>query len=184
MTKRYGIAAAIALLVAAAGPALAASGNSTSKVQTADCINATTGLKEGTFTYNGPDMSWPPNHKYVALTITLTDEDAEPATDEATVTVTGTHDQYLADGTEMNGAGNTDDDVVVGAPGKGTPTATTTAQFRSERSGHKGTGEDPWAGRTYTFTANGTTDNGTATCQPVQFTATVPHDQGNHGTKD
>jgi hypothetical protein len=26
----------------------------------------------------------------------------------------------------------------------------------------------------------GTTDNGLSTCKPVQFTATVPHDQGNH----
>jgi hypothetical protein len=27
---------------------------------------------------------------------------------------------------------------------------------------------------------SGTTDDGLTTCNPVDFTATVPHDQGNH----
>jgi hypothetical protein len=27
---------------------------------------------------------------------------------------------------------------------------------------------------------SGTSDNGLRTCNPVDFTATVPHDQGNH----
>jgi hypothetical protein len=87
------------------------------------------------------------------------------------------------DTSEMTGSGNTDPatDVVPGAPGTGTPTATTSVQFRAERSGHKWTdGGDAWRGRTYTFTVSGTTDNGLRTCNPVDFTATVPHDQGNH----
>src|SRR3954454_18864621 len=115
--------------------------------------------------------------------MTVTDDDAEPATDQATASVMGRHDQMVDDTTEMTGSGNTDPatDVVPGPPGTGTPTATTSVQFRAERSGHTWTdGGDSWRGRTYTFTVSCTTDNGLTTCNPVDFTATVPHDQGNH----
>lgn len=149
---------------------------------TKDCINSVTGQDEGDITYSGPVVVWPPNHKYVSATITVTDVDAEPITDQATASVTGTHDQILDDGSEMTGSGNTDPatDVVPGPPGQGTPTATTSVKFRAERSGHKWSGGDEWRGRTYTFTVMGTTDDGTSQCNPVIFTATVPHDQGNH----
>ena len=141
--------------------------------QTADCRDSL-GQKQGTFTYDGPLSVWPPNHKYVTATITLVeDADADPL-DDVTVAATGTHDQLLEDGSEMNGAGNTDPatDVVPGAPGAGTGSAATTVRFRAERSGRDKTG------RTYTFTATGTTDSGASECQPVSFTALVPHDQG------
>ena len=137
-----------------------------------DCVNEATNLKEGTFTYVGPTSVWPPNHKYVTARVTLTDEDAETALDDVTVAVGGTHDQLLADGQEMNGSGNTDPatDVLPGA-GAGKGSATAVFRFRAERSGRDKTG------RTYTFTANGTTDSGTSKCKPVTFTAVVPHDQ-------
>jgi hypothetical protein len=180
-------AAPAALAVVAIGSAGAASADQGHQTRyatiTKDCINSITGQDEGDITYTGPVEVWPPNHKYVSATITVTDDDAEPATDQATASVTGRHDQMVDDTTEMNGSGNTDPatDVVPGAPGTGTPTATTSVQFRAERSGHKWTdGGDAWRGRTYTFTVMGTTDNGLTTCDPVDFTATVPHDQGNH----
>ena len=186
MKIRLLVAALAALVVTAiVGTGGASAGdNPKATTQSPDvaCINAVTGQREGTITYDGPDSVWPPNHKYVTANITLTDEDEETFTDTATVAVTGTHDQILEDGTEMNGSGNTDPatDVVPGAPGSGTPTAATSVKFRAERSGHKWTDGDPWRGRTYTFTVTGTTDNGLSECEPVTFTANVPHDQGNH----
>jgi hypothetical protein len=178
------IAALVVVAVGGAGAASATQGHQTKYATiTKDCINSITNQDEGDITYTGPTEVWPPNHKYVSATITVTDDDAEPLTDEATASVAGSHDQMLDDGAEMTGSGNTDPatDVVPGAPGTGTPTATTGVQFRAERSGHKWTdGGDAWRGRTYTFTVMGTTDNGVSTCKPVDFTATVPHDQGNH----
>ncbi len=178
------LAAIFVVGVVGAGGASATQGHQTQySTITKDCINSVTGQKEGEITYNGPTVVWPPNHKYVSATITVTDDDAEPVTDDATASVTGTHDQMLDDGAEMTGSGNTDPatDVLPGAPGAGNPTATTSVQFRAERSGHKWTdGGDAWRGRTYTFTVMGTTDDGTSNCNAVTFTATVPHDQGNH----
>jgi hypothetical protein len=178
------LTAASVVAVGSAGPAAAVQGHQTKYAPiTKDCTNSITGQKEGEVTYTGPVEVWPPNHKYVSATITVTDDDAEPATDQATASVMGRHDQMVDDTTEMTGSGNTDPatDVVPGPPGTGTPTATTSVQFRAERSGHKWTdGGDAWRGRTYTFTVNGTTDNGLSMCNPVDFTATVPHDQGNH----
>jgi hypothetical protein len=178
------IAALVVVAIGGVGAASATQGQQTKYATiTKDCINSITGQDEGDITYTGPVEVWPPNHKYVSATITVTDDDAEPATDQATASVAGRHDQMLDDGAEMTGTGNTDPatDVMPGAPGTGTPTATTGVQFRAERSGHKWTdGGDAWRGRTYTFTVMGTTDNGLTTCNPVDFTATVPHDQGNH----
>ena len=177
------LAALAVTAVTGVGGASAVQGHQTQNATvTKDCINSITGQDEGDITYAGPVVVWPPNHKYVSATITVTDVDAEPVTDQATASVTGTHDQIMDDGSEMTGSGNTDPatDVMPGPPGTGTPTATTSVQFRAERSGHKWSGGDEWRGRTYTFTVMGTTDNGLSTCNPVTFTATVPHDQGNH----
>jgi len=175
MKKLFALAlcAAIVVAVTVAGGAGAANNPQRSDTLTADCINATTNQKEGTFTYEGPVVVWPPNHKYRSATITLTDQDDETLMDNVTVAATGTHDQILDDGTEMNGSGNTDPatDVKPGAPGAGAGSASTTFEFRGERSGRDKTG------RTYTFTATGTTDSGASTCKPVDFTALVPHDQ-------
>lgn len=163
----------VSVVVGTGGATAGGNPKATKKVVTVDCVNALTGQDEGSITYDGPDSVWPPNHKYVSANITVTDEDAEPATDDATVAASGSHDQVLADGSELNGSGNTDPatDVVPGA-GAGKPSAATTISFRAERSGREADG------RTYTFTVNGTTDSGLTECEPVTFTATVPHDQG------
>jgi hypothetical protein len=164
-----GLAAAAVLVVPATATAAT---KDTKGTQVADCINSLTGQKEGTFKYDGVTVAWPPNHKPREAAISLTDDDAEPATDTASITVTATHDQILADGSEMLGSGNTSPDWMVPDTQMGTPTATAHVSFLGERSGQE------QAGRTYTFTANGTTDNGASTCEPVDFTAFVPHDQG------
>jgi hypothetical protein len=176
MKKGLALLLPAALLVALMGVSQVASAGTkdTKGVASAPCINATTGQQEGTFKYDGVTVAWPPNHKERQATVSLTDEDDEPLTDTASITVTGTHDQISENGQEFVGSGNTDllTDVLPGA-GTGTPTAAAVFFFRGERSG---TEQD---GRTYTFTANGTTDNGMSTCEPVEFTAYVPHDQGN-----
>lgn len=177
-TRLLFLTLAIASVVAIATAGGATAGTSPS--WTADCINTTTGQKEGTFAYYGPTRVWPPNHKYVEGTyVTLTDEDQPINTpgDATTVSIAGTHDQLLADGSEMTGTGNTDPatDATPGA-GSGDPTARADFKFRAERSGHKLDG-DGQPGRTYTFTVNGTTDNGSSTCRAKSFTVVVPHDQ-------
>lgn len=145
-----------------------------------ECIEQTTGQHEGVFTYDGIVAAWPPNHKERTATITLTDDDGEPSvipgvsTNGVSLTVTATHDQILADMTEMVGSGNTSPDWFVPQVAQmGDPTASAPIAFLGERSG---TEQD---GRTYTFTASGTTDSGFSTCEPVTFTAFVPHDLGN-----
>lgn len=167
--------AALAAVVAGAGGATAGPAPS----WTADCINSVTGQKEGTFEYYGPTNVWPPNHKYIAAYVTLTDQDQPIDTpgDATTVAVAGTHDQMLADGSEMTGTGNTDPatDVVPGS-GSGDPTARADFKFRAERSGQK-LDSDGKPGRTYTFSVTGTTDNGSSSCESRTFTVVVPHDQ-------
>ena len=163
----------LAAFVVLAVPATAAAGTKDTKgTQSADCINSITNQREGVFKYDGVTVAWPPNHKARTALITLTDDDVEPAADTVTLEVTASHNQILADGSEMLGSGHTSPDWFVPAASSGTPTAEAQVSFLGERSGQE------QAGRTYTFTANGTTDNGTSKCKPVEFTAFVPHDQG------
>ena len=133
------------------------------------------GQIEGVFTYVGPDQLWPPNHKYRYGYITLTDTDAEPATDDVTLMTRASHDQVLSDGTELNGSGHTavaTDATPAAGVQTGNPTARQDISMRGERSGRDKTG------RTYTFDLTGSkVDSGLTTCDPVSFTATVPHDQ-------
>ena len=127
-----------------------------------------------TVVYDGPLEMWPPNHKYRNLTVTATDD--EPA-NTVTLTTTGTHDEYLEDGTEMNGAGNSDDDFFSSDPmgmSSGQGTTTTSHRIRGERSGR---GD----GRVYTIHALATFSDGES-CEG-DFFSTVPHDQGNGGGK-
>lgn len=138
--------------------------------QSADCLDMM-GTKQGEIVYSGPLEMWPPNHKYRNLTITATETpDADPM-DTVTLATEGTHDEYLEDGTEMNGAGNTAGDVNPAADSdSGTGSAQTAHQVRGERSGR---GD----GRTYTFTYEAAFDNGMTECVG-SFTSSVPHDQG------
>jgi hypothetical protein len=194
MKTRMVLVAGAVAAIAAAGPAsalvappslslsttqTAAGGNSsdagihdTRGQQTRECVDSM-GQHQGTFTYDGPEYVWPPNHKYRNADISLTDDDGD-MDNASTVAVVGTNDETAEDGTEMNGAGDTD--PATDSPpsmGSGDPTATAHQQFRGERSGR---GD----GRVYTFTVTGTTDGGKSMCKAVTFTSTVPHDQSGH----
>ena len=179
MKTRIMLAGLAAVTMTAVGTTTASARMATdtsSKTRSAACIDSLTDERQGTFTWEGPTASWPPNHKDIAAQITLTDEDTEELTDDVSLTVVGVHDEATYDDNvatgEMNGSGNTDPatDSRGGVAG-GTDSASVPVAWRSERSGR---GD----GRTYTFTATGTTDSGLATCDPVTFTVEVPHDQG------
>ena len=88
MRRKVGTAAAVVGLVGAfafVGPGQADSSfknkyDSSESVH--DCGD------DSTITYNGPLKMWPPNHKLQDVSITAHDGDAEPATDDTTLTVT------------------------------------------------------------------------------------------------
>jgi len=164
------LAGAVASCLVAGGTAIAANDNSNPKaekgVASAPCTDAL-GNEHGTFTIEGTLEAWPPNHKPETVTFTLYDENDVPL-DGVTIEVVGANHDEVG----MNGAGNPNNtDVATGAPGTGNGSASTTATFLAERSGR---GD----GRVYTFTVDGTVDSGATACEPVVFTATVPHDQG------
>jgi hypothetical protein len=109
---------------------------------TVQCLDEN-GNVVGTVVYGGPLKMWPPNHKYQPVSIVATAVDPD---DQVEFSTQGTHDEYLDDGSEMNGAGNTDMDVnpPAAADGPSTGSARTEHELRSERSGQ---GD----GRTYTL---------------------------------
>jgi hypothetical protein len=109
---------------------------------TVQCLDGN-GNVVGIVQYVGPLKMWPPNHKYQDISIVATAVDAD---DTASLATEGTHDEYTEDGTEMNGAGNTDMDVspAADADGPHASSAETGHSLRSERSGQ---GD----GRTYTL---------------------------------
>ena len=121
-----------------------------------------------TITFAGPATLWPPNHKYFEAVITATGD----GDDQVTIESAGTHDEYTAsesgEQTEMQGAGNTADDVnpAADADGGHGNVASVTQSIRSERSGQ---GD----GREYTFSVIATFDDETCT---AEFTSNVPHD--------
>lgn len=121
-----------------------------------------------TITFAGPDVLWPPNHKYFSAVITAGSSDSE---DTVVLETAGTHDEYAdpeAHTGEQNGAGNTADDVSPPAASDGpAAVASVTHDIRSERSGN---GD----GRAYTFTVKAEYSDGDV-CQ-ASFTSTVPHD--------
>lgn len=125
----------------------------------------------GTVTYDGPEWMWPPNHKYRDLTVTA---QADDSSDNVELATEGTHDEYADPDShtdEMNGSGNTGDDISPFADAdSGTGTAQTQHSVRSERSGR---GD----GRTYTLTYEAQFGDG----EPCvgEFTLEVPHDMGN-----
>ena len=168
MKLRLPIAGAIALCLGASGVAIAGDNPNEHKGDAGSqpCINALTGQEEGTFSLSGVLSAWPPNHKPRDITFTLTDTDAEAVLDEVTIEVSGTHDEI-----GQNGAGDPNNTDLAGGAGSGSGSASTGATYLAERSGN---GD----GRVYTWTVTGTTDNGTAECEPVTYETTVVHDQG------
>lgn len=161
-TRSILLAATAALVVAA--PAVAGPGSSPHPSPGAqnDSVTVVCNDNDDTISLDGPTLIWPPNHKLVDVAITMTDADGG----EVVFGTTSTHDEYLEDGTEMNGSGNTSEDYadIDGASGSGE--ATGTLQVRAERSGQ---GD----GRTYTVDVSGTA--GGDECSAT-FSLVVPHD--------
>ncbi len=113
-----------------------------------DCAGATA----------SPDTLWPPNHQFVAITVSVTDPDGDP--------VTVTIDSIFQD-ESVNG--QADGNTVPDGQGVGT----STAEVRAERSG-KGDGRVYHIG----FTAD---DGRGGTCSGEVLVG-VPHDQGGGST--
>jgi hypothetical protein len=181
--------AAVALLGLLGGAAVGAPGLLRNKYAVSEDLRICTdsnGDPVGEVVYEGPLKMWPPNHKYQPVSIVATAYDSD---DSVHLMTAGTHDEFLEDGTEMNGAGNTDNDVDpwMAEDGFNPQSASTTHQLRSERSGQ---GD----GRTYTLDWQATFrdddgDGETVICgsedlgagpltgEPdVAFTVEVPHD--------
>ena len=122
--------------------------------------------------FTGSPTLWPPNHKY--RTYTIVAQSSNPM-DIVSLDSAATSDEVI-DGEELNGSGNTTDDVKPNpADDNGMETdgrASVTQQARGERSGR---GD----GRTYTFHEMATFGFGTMPCN-ADFTVTVPHDQRDH----
>lgn len=124
----------------------------------------------GTVTYAGPETMWPPNHKPRDLTVTA---EAEDESDNVELATEGTHDEYAdpeARTGEMNGSGNTDNDIEPFMDADmGTGVAQTAHAVLAERSGR---GD----GRTYTLLYEAQFGTG----EPClgSFEITVPHSQG------
>jgi hypothetical protein len=140
----------LVLVVAAGGIATSGPIHDSRGTQTHDCGDG------DSITYSGPTSIWPPNHKYRDLSITATEgSDLDPM-DEVSLGTAGHHDEVTESGEEMNGAGHTplaSDVSPAMAMDQGTGSATTNHRIRGERSGR---GD----GRTYTFDAMATFDNG------------------------
>lgn len=126
-----------------------------------------------------PTTIWPPNHKMQTVNIGYTSGEDDLAYDSSSIQIDLiTHDQFLEDGTELNGSGNTGPDwSLVHTPGTGAEgeTVTTSAEVRQERSGRE---QD---GRTYTITVTCSDyDSNTGLLREsdsVDLTVAVPHDQ-------
>lgn len=153
--------------------------------ETQECDDDTLAINVGDETYAGPLELWPPNHKYDQGTLTVTANDLE---DGVNVVFTATHDQFVTDATtgeavEMNGSGNTTDDIVPAAGElNGTGTVSQVFDIRSERSGRVLEGRTYTISGTATFTddlvADGSARPITGTSCDFAFEITVPHDQG------
>ena len=160
MKKGLLVLAATAIAVSLALPVIAASGNKYSDTTASEACG-----NDSTVTYAGPLKLWPPNHKYVPFSVTITDDSG----DNVMIATEVVHEEYAEDGSEMNGAGNTTDDASPAADeASGSGSATTNHEVRSERSGR---GD----GRTYTVAYEASADNGLTECMGT-FEILVPHD--------
>jgi hypothetical protein len=181
LRKYFGILAVGAVIVAGFATPGVASRFAQIETITEECTDMF-GEVAGTITYEGPTELWPPNHKYVPASITWTDED--PNDDLAAEFMAG-HDQFV-DGEEINGAGNTDNDIT---PAAGMPTGTgsVTQDFliRSERSGRVKAGRNYTISGAVEFSNSDPLDPTPAlpTSCDFSFSIFVPHDQGNGNGK-
>src|SRR4051794_275169 len=143
---------------------------------------------DGTISWN-PTNLWPPNHKFVPIHISYTENSGDSDGDSTTVTVGMV--------TEADGANPPQDATLPSVKGSGDPTnsdaqadptypptmggdetpATFTEDIRAERSGTDGHG----SGRDYDLQVTCTDSGGTPpeeNMQTVDIHVTVPHDQG------
>jgi hypothetical protein len=131
-----------------------------------------------TISITGPQVLWPPNHKYVYETITATDVDGVSETADL---MDGTTLATMASSNQPEfgmGSGHTANDTVVLQANNGSETATQQVKLRAERDG-----VDPTkAGRTYTIKATAMFDGSTISTEVchASFTVTVPHDMGHN----
>src|SRR5688572_10450685 len=101
------LAAAVAGALFIASP-LGAAPKGTEEFNVNRTVTGTCSDSNDTITAQAPEKLWPPNHKYYEdISVTVVDDNGT----EVELTTIGTHDQYDGD-TEMNGAGNTADDIV------------------------------------------------------------------------
>ena len=107
-----------------------------------------------------PSVIWPPNHKFVPVTITVTTSDV--CDDHPTIRLVSITSSEAVD---ARGSGNTSPDVQGAAFG----TDDRQFQLRAERSGQG-------SGRVYTITYEAKDGSGNATTSAV--TVTVPKSQG------
>jgi hypothetical protein len=188
VSKRAAVAAALVAAAAATIPAIAAPHSPAGGTGQGVSCN------DGTISWT-PTNLWPPNHKFVPIHISYTDNDGDG--DSTMVAVTGV--------TEQDGTGAPMDATVAetlngsGKPGQidaqpdasypptngtdGGDDATYTEDLRAERSGTDGHG----SGRTYDLTVQCTDQGGVDPSEPneatgemgtAHITVTVPHDQG------
>jgi hypothetical protein len=164
MRRKVGTAAAVVGMVGAfafVGPGQAGS-DFKNKYDSTESVHACG--DDSTITYNGPLKMWPPNHKLQDVSITAHDGDAEPATDDVTLTVLPAVDDAMGG----DGGPQHEPDWSTDLAGAGTESVTVDFQLRSERSG-KGDG------RIYNIRADATFDNGLSSCT-AEFEVLVPHD--------
>jgi hypothetical protein len=176
------LAAAVAGALFISSP-LGAAAKGTENYNKSELRATSTNCENGnSLTLVGPEKLWPPNHKYYEGDLYILADGDEG--EEITLTTTGTHNQYDADtGTEMNGSGNTADDITVNdddaelttEPGdpqpaaleEGTSAVKTDWDVRAERSGQMK------EGRTYTLSGTATFEDGSC---DVSYSFLVPHD--------
>ena len=138
---------------------------------------------DNSLTLVGPEKLWPPNHKYYDGELyVLAVGDANETID---LTTRGTHNQYESDtGAEMNGSGNTADDITTNDPDADPTSESTDAQpvalepgtgrvqtdwlVRAERSGRVKEGRE--------YTLSGTAVFGDGDTCNVSYKFLVPHD--------
>ena len=175
------LAAAVAGALFVASPLIAAPKGTEHFNQNTERDSAQDCGEGNTLAISAPTKLWPPNHKYFEGLYVLA-EDTDGGAIE--LTTTGTHDQYDADtGAEMNGSGNTADDMAVtddeaevtSAENDPQPAAVETGSeevqtdwaARAERSGRDQTG------RTYTLGGTAVFEDGECSWS---WNFEVPHD--------
>lgn len=180
-------AAVVAAIVAAAGvsvPTFAA------QHSPAGGTGSNVACDDGTLSWT-PSNLWPPNHKFVPIHISYTENSGDSDGDSTAIMVTQVTEKDGANAPQdatvaetMNGSGQPGqidaqpDANYPATTGSDTTAATYTEDLRAERSGTDGHG----SGRTYTLTVQCMDTGGTDMMEPngdtAQITVTVPHDQG------